>query len=75
MKTRYPRYHLTVVNRTTKEVEHSDFEYSGYAMAEEMLYLKSCYPSSKYIVEYDFEIEKKCTQTMYFREKSIILDI
>ena len=58
MKTRFPRYHIFVRCTTTDKVVHEGFEYSGYAMADEVLYLRrNQYPARDYKIDYVFETE------------------
>jgi hypothetical protein len=56
MKTR--RYHIFVRCNASDKIVHEGFEYSGYAMADEILYLRhNQYPARDYTINYVFESE------------------
>jgi hypothetical protein len=56
MKTR--RYHIFVCCNASDKIVHEGFEYSGYAMADEILYLRhNQYPARDYTINYVFESE------------------
>jgi len=56
MKTRFPRYHIFVRSKASDKIVHEGFEYSGYAMADEILYLRgSQYPARDYKIDYVYE--------------------